>query len=809
MAGAGTTREEIDQSTRIDAVGGEKYAGIVIPLSFGRTDKEFFCSTKSDFLQRCTPNGVVEIGMDIGIYSALLHLSKANGIYVKRAHNRAMFGGGIVKSGTAALTESLSAEFVYSGAGNIFTIAATPGAKLSTGITATVSSDDTLPAGLSGSTTYYVIKMTGTTFKLASSLANAIAGTAVTISDVGDGTHTIIANVLLSNLLTVTFTCDWVASTNEVDTQTIATADGKNLSTGQAVQLRTTGTLPTGFTKATTYYLVKISNTSIKFATTYANATATTPVVIDVTGAGTGTHTLVTLTNHSIPLTSTCTIDSVENTVTLSTQLGSITQSGDEVSFSTDGSLSGSGITAATTYYAVRVDNETIKLATTRAHAIASTPTVITITGAGTGVHTITKSEGALSFSSYSFADNESLLFYQANPGSWALPSNSGSVKWTVEDYRDKEDDAFIVNVFKLSDLVNPVETWYCSRKKKKDGYFRNMYVEDVLLGSKYIRAIDNLSIADTVFPIMNYTPTNLVGGDDGDPVTDSIMITAAQASFNDPDNVNIYTLMDAGWSTKNYHQAIEVIAKNRGDCLALGCVPISEELKSDYMGAIVEYRETLNINSSYMSLYSCHQKILDTDNDREIYVGLDGFASGIICSNSPSWLPPAGWKRGSIQVIDPLIKFDGTQRGLLYDKGVNPSRYKKLKGVAIWGQKTLQTRASALDRNNVRLMLAVVEPAIQLAMDDFVFEYNDEDTRQQLHDITDDYMSGVKREKGVYDYYVVCDETNNTPSDIDNHKMTLWVFAKPTITGEFLKLGMIITRTGDDFSKSIQLLQG
>jgi hypothetical protein len=743
MGSPDTSINENDQTTRVPPFPGVTGA-FVIPATKGSIGQPVLCSGQGDLKKFFTPNERIEVDMDLSYSSAMKYLEKGPA-YIKRAHNRAMYGASIIRSGSSQITYNLIGQFTDTGSGNILGVNAFIGSRLKTGSPLTVASTTTLPSGLVASTVYFAAIISNTQIQLYPSLVDALALTnVIVIAGGGVGTFTLTA---AENLVSGLFTSEFV---NNEDTMKISASVGKNLQTGTFVLLDTAGTLPAGLTK-TNYYVIKYSDTQIAFATTLLNAINNIPV--NITTAGTGVFSLLLFY------------------------------------LDTNGSFTSTGISVGL-YYVVKVTDSTFKLANTRPHAVLGIPQVITLSGTGTGSHFLKKIDessqynGALSMDSYHFDTDELILIKAKDPGGWSLPSSSGGVQYTVEDYRDKEDDAFIINVFKTSNLSKPVETWTCSRKHKTDGNGKNIFIEDVLKGS-------------------------LAGGDNGDPVTDSDMINALQ-DFANPDNVFITLLMDGGWSTPAYQQAMNEIASSRKDTLAIGSIPMSAELNSDSLNAIIDYRKSTNINSSYFCFFTSHQLVLDTDNDRKIYVSPDGFAGAAIsqtAANREIWIPVGGWERGIINALKPLLTFSKAQRDKLYDNGINPIRYKPGKGIAIWGQKTALARPSALDRMNVRLLLIQIEPANAEALETFEFNINDVSERSEIVAIIEDYMKGIQAKKGVYDFYVVCDSSNNTESDIDNHELNVDLFIKPTISMEFLKLNVVVIRTGGDFSTALQLV--
>lgn len=410
----------------------------------------------------------------------------------------------------------------------------------------------------------------------------------------------------------------------------------------------------------------------------------------------------------------------------------------------------------------------------------------------------------------YEFGTDDLMLITGVNEGAWAddisveLHIHEGSLDIV------KEPDAFMIKVFRKStgDLL---ETHICSRNQNaKDGYGSNIYVEDVTASSNYIKVVDNV-IEDYDEDIEEQiTKLNIDGSLDGEAVTGSNMISALNTLSNKND-VQLTLVMDGGCTITSFQKAIDTLCKDRKDCISILSTPYAEENTSSYITDIVNYRKTtLNLNSSYSSLYTPHVKITDRFNDRDIFIAPDGYAAGAIsetAANSEIWYAPAGYKRGVINVIDVNKRFSSGELDILYDNGINPIKFAPGKGIAIFGQKTLSSRPSALDRLNVRLLLITIEPAIAVFLEDFLFEFNDEFTRLLVKSGIESYMDDIKARRGVYAYQTICDETNNTPQNIDNNEMNVWLFIQPTKVAEFIELTVAITRTGFDFNLAQGLL--
>jgi len=425
------------------------------------------------------------------------------------------------------------------------------------------------------------------------------------------------------------------------------------------------------------------------------------------------------------------------------------------------------------------------------------------VDGDGTVTPGVSLATGLTDPSTYAFQADELLLIYAANPGAWG---NDLSVEVITDQATVKEPNAFIINVYRGGVQV---ESWTVSRDPNKvDGYGRNIYVETVLEGSLYIRALDNRAVSTSaeMFPeAITTNPRPLASGSDGSAVTDSEMIAALQP-FYAKDTYPVTLLMDGGWATAAYHTELLTLAETRQDCFAVLSTPYSAEASSTYLNDIISYKSTtLNHSTSYGALYTPHVKIYDRYNDRSIYVSPDGYVAGIIsetASNYEIWYPPAGPRRGQVLVLDVRRRFTPAERDQLYDAGINPIRFVAGKGLTVWGQKTLLDRPSSLDRINVRLLLIVVEEAIRAALEDFLFELNDATTRALVRSLIEAYLSNIKARRGLYDFTVQCDETNNTQQDIDNYRLNVAVYLQPTRSAEFITLNTVITRTGVSFSE-------
>lgn len=406
--------------------------------------------------------------------------------------------------------------------------------------------------------------------------------------------------------------------------------------------------------------------------------------------------------------------------------------------------------------------------------------------------------------SAYAFTGEDALIFYASSEGAWA--KDIGIKITTIEDNADLyEPNSFLVSVYKKGNENVALESFLCSRVLgQKNGRGLNMYVEDVLEASAYIRAISNELVDSDVLPKSQATVLYMADGDDGLAVSDADMVNAAQ-SFKNKSELNVTILMDGGYASPAYGIALDAIAQQRQDCVAILSVPYAAEVHSDYMTEIVDYRKNqLNLNSSYSALYTPHLQIQDRFNDRKLWISPDGAVAGSISFSSQNyeiWYPPAGFKRGVLNVLDTRQRFSDGELDVLASNGINPIRFIPGEGIVVWGQKTLLARESALDRLNVRLLLIVIEPAIKKFLENYLFELNDANVRAEIETKIESYLETIKARKGITAYDVVSDDTNNTPEDIDANRLNVDIFIRPTRSIEDIPVRVVIVPGSLSFS--------
>jgi len=209
-------------------------------------------------------------------------------------------------------------------------------------------------------------------------------------------------------------------------------------------------------------------------------------------------------------------------------------------------------------------------------------------------------------------------------------------------------------------------------------------------------------------------------------------------------------------------------------------------------------------INSSYAATYWPWVQILNPDTGKFNWVPASTLIPGVYAANdatSEPWFAPAGINRGGLtQVIRPERKLQRSDRDTLYEKNVNPIANFPATGPAVFGQKTLQKKASALDRVNVRRLLIELKSFIGQVANNLVFEQNTIATRNAFLAQVNPYLESVQQRQGVYAFKVVMDDSNNTPDVIDRNQLVGQIFIQPTRTAEFIVLDFNVLPTGAEF---------
>jgi uncharacterized protein len=208
--------------------------------------------------------------------------------------------------------------------------------------------------------------------------------------------------------------------------------------------------------------------------------------------------------------------------------------------------------------------------------------------------------------------------------------------------------------------------------------------------------------------------------------------------------------------------------------------------------------------NTSYAAMYWPWVQTMDPDSGKNVWVPASAMIGGVYAYNdtvAEPWFAPAGINRGGLStVIRAEQKLSQTQRDTLYTGKINPIATFPGQGVVVYGQKTLQTKASALDRVNVRRLLIALKSYISQVAQNLVFEQNTIATRNQFLSQVNPYLESVQQRQGLYAFKVIMDSSNNTPDVIDRNQLIGQIYIQPTKTAEFIYLDFNILPTGATF---------
>ena len=281
---------------------------------------------------------------------------------------------------------------------------------------------------------------------------------------------------------------------------------------------------------------------------------------------------------------------------------------------------------------------------------------------------------------------------------------------------------------------------------------------------------------------------------------------------FKNPEEVDCSFILGAAANQTRAIHLINEIAEFRKDCLAV-LSPESGDVVDNarWSGAeaedIIAFRDSLP-SSSFGVIDSGWKSQYDKFNDVNRFVPLNGDTAGTMVRTDrvrDPWYSPAGFNRGQLKnVIKLAFNPNKAERDSLYKKGVNPVTGFPGQGTVLFGDKTMLAKPSAFDRINVRRLFIVLEKAISTAAKFTLFEFNDEFTRANFVNLVEPFLRDVQGRRGITDFRVVCDETNNTPEVIDINEFVGDIFIKPARSINFIQLNFVAVRTGVEFSEVV-----
>ena len=342
-----------------------------------------------------------------------------------------------------------------------------------------------------------------------------------------------------------------------------------------------------------------------------------------------------------------------------------------------------------------------------------------------------------------------------------------------------------------------------------------NYYKQVIFNNSKYVYAVDPVDYANTnatwgktantVFAKVTNQLVNLAGGTDIVP-TDSDLQTA-YTLFENKEQVDISLVVTGDASVAVQQFVIDNVVTPRADCIALISPPstaVVNQAGSETTN-IQTWLTSLSRSSSYVVADSGWKYQLDKYNNVYRWVPLNGDVAGLCVYTDTikdPWFSPAGFNRGAIKNCIKLAwNPTKTYRDTLYSAGVNPVVSFAGQGTVLFGDKTLQSKPSAFDRINVRRLFIALEKSIGTAAKFSLFELNDEFTRGQFVALVTPFLRDIQGRRGITDFKVVCDTTNNTPNVVDSNQFVGDIYIKPARSINFIQLNFVAVGTGVDFT--------
>ena len=347
-----------------------------------------------------------------------------------------------------------------------------------------------------------------------------------------------------------------------------------------------------------------------------------------------------------------------------------------------------------------------------------------------------------------------------------------------------------------------------------------NYYKNVIFNKSKYVYAMDPASyntthttwgqpLAGTNYATLSDVATSTLAGGTNVAVGTGNLETAYDL-FSNADEVDISLVVTGDATTSVQQYVIDNIANTRKDCVAFISPPSSAVVQNagNETDDISSWNTSLARSTSYAVADSGWKYQFDKYNNIYRWVPLNGDIAGL-CVYTDSvrdpWFSPAGFNRGNLKNVVKLAwNPNKTQRDTLYAQGINPVGTFPGNGTVLYGDKTLQSKPSAFDRINVRRLFIVLEKTIAQAAKFSLFEFNDEFTRAQFVALVTPFLRDIQGRRGITDFKVVCDTTNNTPNVIDSNQFVGDIYIKPARAINFIQLNFVAVRTGVDFTEVV-----
>ena len=283
---------------------------------------------------------------------------------------------------------------------------------------------------------------------------------------------------------------------------------------------------------------------------------------------------------------------------------------------------------------------------------------------------------------------------------------------------------------------------------------------------------------------------------------------------FEDKDTITVDFLIAPGMNSRANQTTVVNDLVSTAQSTRKDCIVVTSPARTDIVNVSNAATATTNAvttantftSSSYLVVDNNYLKVYDKYNDKYRFIPAASSTAGIMAAsdlNAAPWFSPAGSRRGQYLGITSLAYSPNkSQRDALYRVGINPIANIPGQGVLLYGDKTKLARPSAFDRINVRRLFLVIERAIAIAARNSLFEFNDEFTRAEFVNIVEPFLREIKGRRGITDFRVICNETNNTPAVIDRNEFVANIFVKPARSINYITLNFVAVRTGVDFEE-------
>ena len=405
---------------------------------------------------------------------------------------------------------------------------------------------------------------------------------------------------------------------------------------------------------------------------------------------------------------------------------------------------------------------------------------------------------------------------FTSNPGTSAYASSVGGSNDEVHVVVIDEDGLFTGTKGTILETFGFLSKAVDATINGASNYWKQVIFDQ----SKYIYAIDppsysstsatwGKSAAGTSFATLSTVIDYSFGGGTDVAITDADLQNA-YSKFVNKEEIDISLVITGNASVTTQQYVIDNIANSRADCVAFISPRYADVVNQSGSESsnITNWLASLSRSSSYVVADSGWKYQFDRYNNKYRWIPLNADVAGLCVYTdtiADPWYSPAGLNRGAIKNVVKLAwNPNKTFRDSLYSVGVNPVVSFPGNGTVLFGDKTLQAKPSAFDRINVRRLFIVLEKAISTAAKYSLFEFNDEYTRSQFNAIVTPFLREVQGRRGVTDFKVVCDSTNNTPAVIDANQFVGDIYIKPARSINYIQLNFVAVATGVNFNTII-----